>query len=643
MKKQLWSILVVLCLVAMAAPCAPENAREMQTPPARLTDATQLLQFTSGGHVVGFTTETAYVAGGSHAYRVEFVKATSAEPIADSGPSDTGRIAPLSRVTYPNLWAGITLTYDAPAGAILRSAYRLEPYADPAAIRLHYNVPAQIDSNGNLGLAYATGVMRESAPIAWQEIGSGRVPVQVAFTIYNPQSPAGDQGVGFALGAYDPAYPLFIDPLLTWNTFLGGSGHDEVNSIAVDGNGNVYVAGYSDAAWQGTNPPVRAYSAGSDTFAAKLDSSGALIWNTFLGGSGGEGEGAIAVDGSGNIYVTGGGDATWGSPVSAYTAGYDAFVVKLNSSGGLIWNTFLGGSGFDYDSAIAVDGSGNAYVAGYSNAAWQGTNPPVRAYTAGEDAFTAKLDSSGGLTWSTFLGGSGIDEGHGIAVDGNGNIYLGGGSNAAWGLPVRAYTASGDAFTARLDSSGALTWNTFLGGSGLDDSWTIAVDGSGNVYVEGRSNATWQGTNPPVRAYTAGSDAFAVKLDSGGALTWNTFLGGSEIDDSYAIAVDGSGNVYVAGDSNAAWGSPVRAYTAGFDAFTVKLNSNGGLTWNTFLGGSGADSGYAIAVDGSGNVYAAGLSNATWSSPVRAHTAGSDAFVVKLSPYYFLFLPLVLR
>ena len=156
-----------------------------------------------------------------------------------------------------------------------------------------------------------------------------------------------------------------------------------------------------------------------------------------------------------------------------------------------------------------MDGSGNVYVGGCSDATW---GSPVRAYTSGNDAFAARLDSSGALAWNTFLGSAGSDRGYGIAVDGSGNAYVAGYSDATWGSPVRLFTAGDDAWAARLDSSGALIWNTFLGGSGNESGRGIAVDGSGDVYVGGESTATWQGTSPPVRVYAAGYDAWAAKL-----------------------------------------------------------------------------------------------------------------------------------
>jgi hypothetical protein len=573
-----------------------------------------LLQFSSGGHVLGFTAGGMYAATGSHALHVDFAGANAVQPQADSPVRSDGKAAPLSQVTYANLWDGITLSYTANAGSIFTTTYTLAPGADPADIRLRYNAPLSLNEDGTLAIAFVTGAMTESAPIAWQDINSQRVPVDASFRV-------SAQEVSFALGAYDQRYSLTIDPGLVWNTFLGGSEDDEGEGITVDGSGNVYVAGYSGATW---GSPVRAYTGGNDAFVAKLDSTGALVWNSFLGGSGEDRGIGIAVDGSGNVYITGYSDDTWGDPVLIFSIPYEAFAAKLDSAGSLTWNTFLCGDGNDYGYGIAVDGSGNIYVTGTSNAIW---GAPVRAYTSGRDAFAVKLNSSGVLVWNTFLGGSGDDYISGIAVDGIGNAYVTGTSGNTWGTPVRAYTGGWDAFAAKLNSSGVLVWNTFLGGTGGDICSGIAMDGSGNVYVVGYSFATW---GSPVRDYGGGDyDAFAAKLDSAGSLTWNTFLGGSGNDAGYGIAVDGSGNVYVSGASDTTWGSPVWAFSVN-DAFAAKLDSAGSLTWNTFLGGSGNDVVYGIAVDGSGNIYLAGWSQSSWGTPVRAYTGGRDAFVTKL-------------
>jgi hypothetical protein len=641
MKTQRFLILIVAGVLLLPLMLHTLPSPSLFTRPPEPT-APALLQFTAGEHVLGFTPNAAYAANGSHAYRVEFVDARPTTPLADAAPgTESGtaaQAAPLTQVTYSQLWPGITLTYDAPAGTLLRSTYRLEPNADPAHIRLRYNAPVQIKADGTLALTYRTGKMHESAPVAWQESADGvRTPVVVAFQTFADRDHQG-QTVGFRLGDYDSALPLFIDPTLTWNTFLGGTNDDSGYGIAVDGSGNVYVVGASYASW---GSPARPYTAGYDVLVAKLDSGGSLVWNTFLGGSGSDEGTAIAVGEDGSVYVTGrsyGG--TWGTPIRPFTALSDGFVARLNSSSGaLIWNTFLGGPDNDYGYGLALDGNGNVYMTGYSNSSW---GVPVHPYTADSDAYVARLNSSGTLIWHTFLGGTDADSGYGIAVDGSGNVYVVGDSYASWGSPVRFYTTYTDVFVARLDGShGGLTWHTFFGGTGDDSGRGLTVDGNGNIYVTGNSEATW---GSPVHPYTSARDAFVVRLNSSnGLLTWNTFLGGTGDDYGNGIAVDGSGNVYVSGDSDATWGSPDRPYTADYDAFAAQLNSSGTLISNTFLGGSAEDAGRSLAVDGNGVVYITGDSDASWGAPVRSYTAESDAFVVQLSFYQKVYLPIIIK
>ena len=444
----------------------------------------------------------------------------------------------------------------------------------------------------------------------------------------------GNPEIAFAPGDHNQASPLYIDPALTWNTFLGkNNGTDYGFNVTLDQSGNVYVTGISNAVW---GNPVRGYSGAADAFVAKLDASGNLMWNTFLGGSAGNdyGEG-IVVDKDGSVYVTGltdvsFGDGTWGNPIRAFMGQGDGFVAKLDSSGNLVWNTFLGSPVSDWGKGLTLTSDGSIYVIGGSGATWG--NSIVRTYTTLSDAFVAKLDAGGNLIWTSFFGGNGFDEGSGITTDGNGKLYLTGFStvstgSATWGAPVHDYTAGGDAFVANVDSSGNLSWNTFLGGNGYEYGTEVAADGSGKIYITGISNTVW---GNPVRDYTAGNDAFVATLDSKGNLTWNTFLGGNGYDYGYDIDVDGSGNVYVTGYSTEAWGNPVRSYTAHEDAFAVRLDTSGKLVFNTFLGGNEYDYGEGLDVDNNGTVYVTGSSTATWGNPVSAYTPPTDAFVVKL-------------
>ena len=414
-----------------------------------------------------------------------------------------------------------------------------------------------------------------------------------------------------------------------WNTFMGSSSDDRGYDIAVDVSGNVYVTGRSGATW---GSPINAHAGWVDAFVAKLNSSGVLQWNTFMGSAVYDDFGlSIAVDGSGNVYVAGYSDATWGTPVNDYAGGnYDAFVAKLNSSGVLQWNTFMGGSDSDYGNGIAVDGNGNVYVTGDSRANW-GT--PKNAYAGGNyDAFAAKLNSSGELQWNTFMGSNGTDYGKSIAVDGSGNVYVTGLARYTWGSPVNAHAGGSDAFAEKLNSDGVRQWNTFMGSSSAisDAGNGITVDGSGNVYITGQSYDTW---GNPINAHRRWEDAFAAKLNSSGVLQWNTFMGSPKKDYGHSIAVDGNGNVYITGESDTTWGVPANAFTgdAYKDVFAAILNNSGVLLWNTFMGGSDNDYGNGIVVDGSGNVYVAGITYLyEWGTPVNAHAGwGNDAFAVK--------------
>ncbi|RPI27080.1 MAG: hypothetical protein EHM61_09655 [Acidobacteria bacterium] len=641
--QHLLAILVVLSTALAIAPVSSVNATRCTQ--ADITGSDLHLQFSSSGHILGFRAGGFYLTNTTYALHVQFVGATPVAPQSDAAAAsgERGAPPPLRRVTYANLWDGITLTYEPVSGGLTRSTYRIEPGADTRAIHLRYNVPVRRNADRTLTLTFATGRMTESAPIAWQEIEGQSVSVPIGFQVFD--SPLQSREVGFRLGAYDSTRPLFIDPTLTWNTFLGGSSNDYTNGgIAVDGSGNVYVTGYSTAAWQGATPPRRTFSGEHDAFAAKLDASGDLVWNTFLGGIGIDIGEDLAVDGSGNVYVTGYSDATWQGatePRRAYTGNDEAFAAKLDANGDLVWNTFLGPGSDDYGAGITVDGTGNVYVTGESSATWLGVSAPQRLYSGGFDAFAAKLDTNGDLTWNTFLGGTGNDYGRGIALDGSGNVYLTGYSDAMWQgetEPRSGYTGGFDAFAAKLDTNGHLAWNTFLGGIGNDNGEDIAVDGSGNVYMTGHSGATWQGTAAPGRLYTGNVDAFVAKLDANGDLTWNTFLGGNINDLGFGIAVDGSGNVYVTGRSNSTWqgaNPPQPAYSGDYDAFAAKLDTSGNLNWNAFLGAGSEDMGFGIAVDGSSNVYVTGYSNITWQGtipPRSLYSGGFDVFAAKLAP-----------
>ncbi len=421
-------------------------------------------------------------------------------------------------------------------------------------------------------------------------------------------------------------------PSLLWNTFMGGGGDYGIDymdgDMAVDGSGNIYITGWSNISW---GDPLRPFSGSGDVFVAKLNASGVLLWHTFLGGNNGDFRGGIFVDGGGDVYVTGGSDSTWGSPLSPFSGsnGFsDVFLAKLSPDGALQFNTFLGGASHDSGKGITVDGSGSIYITGYASSNW---GSPINPYAGGSnDAFIAKFNAGGMLQWNTFLGGSGVDAGWSIRMDNSGNALVSGSSDAAWGSPVNAYNGGVNTFVAKLDSGGTRQWHTFMGGGKTvyvkND---IAVDHNGNVFVAGQSG-TW---GSPLNPYSGGYDAFLAKLNPSGARQWNTFLGGSAEDGGADIALDGSGNIYIAGNSTSTWGSPQNPYSGGSDAFAAAFNNSGARQWHTFLGGTATDHGTDIALDNKDNIYVAGDSTATWGSPLNPYAAREDVFLARLGFY----------
>ncbi len=399
------------------------------------------------------------------------------------------------------------------------------------------------------------------------------------------------------------------EPVLEWYTYAGSSVDDQGWGIARDPSGNIYFVGWSDATW---GSPINLHSGGRDAFVAKLNSIGELQWNTFLGSSLTDEGSAIAVDSSGMVYVMGTSEATWGVPVIPYSGQSAVFVAKLNSDGEIIWNLFIGGAGGQHGD-IAVDVGGSIYVTGvtseWNDGIW-GTlvNPPA----GGWDAFVVKLNSSGNPQWHTFIGGQNNELGTGIAVDTTGHVYVSGRAAGTWGTPVNEHNGNGfeDGFAAKLDSSGNPEWHTFFGGAGTDEAYAIAVDASSNVHISGHSTTGW---GVPIAAHSEGGwDGFVVKLDSSGIRQWLTFLGVSMgwdlavaggqnvyvtgVGRSYCgyiaalngdgalqwnlpiegclegIALDGSGNFWVAGRSGSAGGTPVNPPAGGWDAFVAKIS-----------------------------------------------------------------------
>ncbi len=475
------------------------------------------------------------------------------------------------------------------------------------------------------------------------------------------------------MSAFLPAQPVqaetlasplkYVNGNFVWAKGMGGAGYDLGFDVAVDSNGNMYMAGrFSGSA--DFDPGAGVFNLTSagyyDFFVSKFDSSGNFIWAKGVGGAGQDQSYGITTDSSGNVYTTGRFSGTVDFDPGVGTANLisvgdsDIFVSKLDSSGNFIWAKGMGGSDYDSGYSIATDSSSNVYTTG----SFGGTvdfDPGAGAFnlvSAGsDDIFVSKLDSSGNFIWAKGMGGASGDYGSSIATDSSGNVYTIGGFygtvdfDPSTGVFDLASVGSDDIFVSKLDSSGNFAWAKGMGGSSYDYGNGIATDSNGNVYTTGDYFGTVD-FDPGAGVFnltSAGySDIFISKLDSSGNFAWVKGMGGASRDSGYGIATDLSGNVYTTGyfgataDFDPGTGTVNLVSAGNEDIFVSKLDNGGNFIWAKGMGGSSYDYGFSIATDSNGNVYTTGGFSGTADFDPGAGTAnltsagGDDIFISKL-------------
>ena len=541
-----------------------------------------------------------------------------------------------AEVEYRDIYSGVDLVYYGNQGQ-LEYDFVVAPGADPSQIALDVGarlVPAQgrpegaplhYDRNGDLLVGTPGGEVVFHKPVVYQRTTDNgqRKAVDGRYVL------KGDREVTFEVASYDRSKPLVIDPVLKYSTYLGGSGDDlgspsGVQGIAVDPEGNAYIIGATDSTDFPATPGV---------FQTKL-----------AGGSG--------VFGCFN-----------GIPA-------DAFVTKLNKSGdAIVYSTYLGGSDDDCGEGIAVDPSGNAYVAGETLSndfpITKGAFQPACASCSGGtvDTFAAKLSRDGStLIYSTYIGGDNADLFPMVALDRFGNLYIQGSTfstdypttQGAFQTACLACPTGGvDTYVTKVNPTGtALVYSTYLGGSVFDICGAeIAVDSGGDAYVNGFTCSPDFPTHNSLQAYAGGCDGFLTKLNpTGSAPVYSTYLGGSNFDSINGTAIDSTGNAYVSGQTfSSDLPTTPGAFQTNFvggnncpfppcgDAFAAKINAAGtALVYATYLGGTGDDVGFGMAVDHHGNAYVAGFTTSTdfptLNAFQRANAGGYDIFVTELNP-----------
>ncbi|MBZ5720297.1 MAG: SBBP repeat-containing protein [Acidobacteriia bacterium] len=490
----------------------------------------------------------------------------------DSSKWQTG-VPQFARVNYREIYPGVDLAYHG-AQKQMEFDFLVNPGANPDQIAFKFSGVRQMrtDESGDLILASGAGDVRLHKPFAYQENNGERRPVDARFVM------EGKDKVAFALADYARSRQLVIDPSVSYATYIGGTGEDQASAVAVDSaTGDAYITGEAGGA---SFPGSGSYGGGlHDAYVFKLDSTGTTqLYSTLLGGGGDDSGNAIAIDGSGNAYIAGGTNSlnfpvTAGVFQTTLNGTSNAFVAKLDSSGSLAggYATYLGGNNVDVAAGIAIDGTGKAYVTGQTT-----SNPfPTtlkgfqQTFGGNVDAFVTVLNATGTspLVYSTYLGGTGIDNATAIAFSGS-KIYITGNTipmgGTAFPTTGAAFGAGGatDVFVAKLDSalSGAssLVYSVLFGGTVDENAYGIAVDSTGNAYITGSTTSN----NLPVQnafqtTLKGTQNAFVAKLNATATapLVFSTYLGGSGTDTGLAIALDSAmaGNsVYVTGQTSSA-------------------------------------------------------------------------------------------
>jgi plastocyanin len=567
-----------------------------------------------------------------------------------------------SGVSYKGLYDGIDLGFSGSDGR-LEYTFTVSPRADPSKIRLAFTGQSatRVDASGSLALRMGSMDLVQPKPVIFQDVAGLRRTVSGGYRLL------GNGVVALAVGPYDRSKPLVIDPVLSYSTYLGGSADDIPVGIAVDDQGEAFVAGLTDST---DFPSSQGLNGGFDIFVTELNPSGSgIVYSSYIGGSKDDEGEAIHLDSSGQAYITGVTDSTnfpttSGASDRSFNGGaWDVFVSRLSSTGDALgYSTYLGGGKDDEGFGITLDATG-AYpiVTGTtSSTAFPVTTGAFhRSNAGGYDAFVTKVNPNPNqaLAYSTYLGGAGTDEGFGIALNDSQSKVAVTGLTTSNNFPIIAgafqssYKGAIDAFLVEVSPLGkALNYSTYLGGSGDDEGSGVAVNAAGFAYVTGLTKSTnFPHTSGAYQTTNKGDyDEFITRVNESASqpLPFSTYLGGTKTDYGLSLALDSSGNVHIAGSTNSTdfptADQPVDSTFGGVaDVVASELSPTGSaLVSSTYLGGKEDDESTSIGLDSSGNPYITGLTKSfgfpTAGNPPFTYPAGSgdpppyDAFVAKL-------------
>jgi len=459
-------------------------------------------------------------------------------------------------------------------------------------------VSALADNGGGSDITDVNGFYEITVPYDW----SGTVTASKTGWDMTPSSRVYNDVTDNLSNENYIAYQLTIseDPYeLAWARQLGTSGHDTSYGVVVDAASNVFISGYTEGSLGGSN------AGGSDAFVSKYDTFGSLLWTRQLGTSGWDVSYGVAVDTTGNIFISG---RTSGSLGGSGAGGNDAFVSKYSTTGSLLWTRQQGTSGHDVSYGVAVDTAGNVFISGKTEGSLEGSN------AGDEDIFVSKFDTTGSLLWTRQLGTSSEDRSYAVATDVAGNVFVSGETQGSLNGPNKG---GYDIFVSKYDPSGNLLWTRQLGSPWREESYAVATDTAGNVFISGYTEGSIGGSN-------AGSwDAFVSKYNTTGSLLWTRQLGTSTLDVSDGVAVDTAGNIFISGETLGSFDGPNAGEA---DAFVSKYDPSGNLLWTRQIGTSNIDGSCDVATDEYGKIFISGITSGSLDGP---NAGERDAFVVK--------------
>lgn len=548
-----------------------------------------------------------------------------------SGASGNQKAVPVScfkRVIYKNIYPGIDLVfnYSNEKGRKIEYDFVVHPGADAGKIEMEYKGASGFALKGDDAITMATplGHVEENELNSYtQEDG---IPVASKFQLRG-------NTVTFNVGAHH-GKTLVIDPQIIWGTYYGGDGSEDWDTeteITLDAAGCPVITGSTTSKnYIATSGAFQGSCKGSrDIFLAKFKADGsALQWATYMGGAKSDCAYGVCVNHANDIIITGFTQSsdfptTSDAEQSKLSGNSDVVIAKFTPTGGLIWCTLLGGpddGDIENGRSVICDANNFLYLGGYitssSNISTTGAYQTTYGSGANGDAFVAKYSSSGKKKWATYLSGNGRDRTHTVCLDNAGNIYATGtvestSDFASTGAPQTVKGGGSDAFLAKFDTTGHTRyWCTYAGGSSSEHGRSVVVDQQGNPYICGWTPSS----NFPVTNGTqmsqgnAASDGFLVKYNSSGVLQWSTFFGGPGTDQFFNMTINSQDELFLCGLSSsktsiATSGAYQSANAGSQDGFLVKMDGNANLIWGTYLGGTGSDQIYDMAIDASGYIF----------------------------------------